>query len=390
MNLLPIHPFPARMAPEIIFRQLAGLNPRQTILDPMSGSGTVLRASAELGHIAIGFDADPLAVLMARVWTRPLNASSLQVAAEKVVKEAKNSSTPSLPWIDGCEETKRYIEFWYCPKQIRTLRRLSYVLASRSGPIPDALRIALSRILITKERGASRARDTSHSRPHRVFFENDYDVYEGFVSSTKRLAARLHPEALHGSVAVRRGDARDLRLIRNSAVDIVITSPPYLNAIDYLRGHRLSLVWLGYSVQEIKAIRSKSIGNESGITPRINQAILDDLLRHAGAIDELNTRESGMVKRYAQDVYAFMLELSRVVKKGGRLLLVVGNSCLNGTQISNEGINVAAAKLAGFELTGKTQRNLPASNRYLPLPAIRTSLSLSLRMRTETLLNFTA
>lgn len=66
----PVHPFPARMAPEIAFRRLRRLPPGSVILDPMAGSGTVLRHATELGHKAIGFDLDPLAVLMTQVWTR--------------------------------------------------------------------------------------------------------------------------------------------------------------------------------------------------------------------------------------------------------------------------------------------------------------------------------
>ena len=173
MKLNSIHPFPARMAPEIVFKELKGLKASRVVLDPMSGSGTVLRAAAELGHSAIGFDLDPLAVLMARVWTTPLHAGSLAKAAERLVQKAKILNGEYLPWIDTCQETEDYIKFWFCGKQIRALRRLASALTGKSGVLSDAMRIALSRIIITKERGASIARDTSHSRPHRVFFCND-------------------------------------------------------------------------------------------------------------------------------------------------------------------------------------------------------------------------
>ena len=87
MRLSPIHPFPARMAPEIVFHQLRGMASDALVLDPMAGSGTVLRAAAELGHRAIGFDLDPLAVLMARVWTTPFRAKDLPKAAERFVHQ---------------------------------------------------------------------------------------------------------------------------------------------------------------------------------------------------------------------------------------------------------------------------------------------------------------
>jgi DNA modification methylase len=388
MKLTPIHPFPARMAPEIVFKELQGLVSPQIVLDPMSGSGTVLRAAAELGHQAVGFDLDPLAVLMAKVWTTPFAVNRLPKAAEKLVQKAKAATDVYLPWIDDCEETKEYVDFWFSSKQQKALRRLAFALTGTSGVQADAMRIALSRIIITKERGASIARDTSHSRPHRVFFDNDYDVYEGFLQSANRLTSRLNPEKLLGSAVVTGGDSRQLSLLAPNSVDVVITSPPYLNAIDYLRGHKLSLVWLGYKVSEVRSLRSDSIGAEKSSTKELSPTELKSLLHNAGNVTNLPSRELGMVQRYAQDVYGFMQELARVAKKSGKVLLVVGNSCLKGIPIWNADINVAAAEIAGFEMIGRSERALPDSNRYLPMPALNKSGSLALRMRTETLLSF--
>src|SRR5690349_18382696 len=56
-----VHPFPARMAPELIERQLSRLSPGRTLLDPMMGSGTFVLDAASRGHFAIGVDTDPLA-----------------------------------------------------------------------------------------------------------------------------------------------------------------------------------------------------------------------------------------------------------------------------------------------------------------------------------------
>jgi len=304
------------------------------------------------------------------------------------VERAKTLTDEHLPWIDDCDETRDYVKFWFGRKQMKALRRLSFILADASGVLADAMRIAMSRTIVTKERGASRARDTSHSRPHRVFFDNDYDVYEGFLESANRLATRLTPEKLRGSAVVKTGDARRLSLLPSNSVDIVITSPPYLNAIDYLRGHRLSLVWLGYDVSAIRTLRSQTIGAERRGDASLSQSTMERLLRKAGAAENLPVRELGMVRRYAQDAHAFLRELARVTKRGGRVLLVVGNSRLKGVPVWNAEINVAAAEMAGFKTTGRSERALPTAHRYLPPPAADGSGNLGRRMRPETLLNF--
>src|SRR3954469_22333983 len=70
-----IHPFPARMAPELVLSEVARLDPGQTLLDPMCGSGTVLRLGVIAGLRVLGRDIDPLSVLMASVWTTKLDRS---------------------------------------------------------------------------------------------------------------------------------------------------------------------------------------------------------------------------------------------------------------------------------------------------------------------------
>ena len=52
----PIHPFPARMAPGIALDALGTTDGPLPVLDPMSGSGTVLAVARAKGHEAFGID----------------------------------------------------------------------------------------------------------------------------------------------------------------------------------------------------------------------------------------------------------------------------------------------------------------------------------------------
>jgi len=378
------------MAPEIVFQELASLQPSSLVLDPMTGSGTVTRAATEIGHRAIGFDLDPLAVLMARVWLTPLDTTHLLRLATLVVEKAKQKHHAHLPWIDNCKETSEFIAFWFEPKQRDELRRLSAVLSELSGSYADALKVSLSRIIVTKEKGASVARDTSHSRPHRVFFQNDYKVFDGFLKSVAQLCVRLEPEKISSTGIVNLGDARDLDHLEDALVDAVITSPPYLNAIDYLRGHRLSLVWLGLTIIELRQIRGSSVGSEAGVSGQSRGQDIDSLLENAGLLENLPSREFSMVKRYATDLHTAMKEFKRVTKVGGKLLLVVGDSCLRNVSISNAEICIAAAQRNGYELKNRVERLLPSRSRYLPPPIAYGRESLNLRMKSETVLSFQA
>lgn len=219
----PVHPFPARMAPELAIGSLQELSRRSVVLDPMSGSGTVVRHASDLGHRAIGVDMDPLAVLMTKVWTTPVDDTMIERLQEDVLKTAKRlTGREKLPWIDEDEETKNFVEFWFAEPQRSDLRRLAYAIGEASRPplrmekrhASDVLRLAMSRIIITKKSGASLAWDVSHSRPHKVADSSDFDVLPAFAQAARYIRRLLLAEPPAGNADVRLGDARLIRSIR--------------------------------------------------------------------------------------------------------------------------------------------------------------------------------
>jgi hypothetical protein len=392
----PIHPFPARMAPELVLRSLSNLPPNSIVLDPFAGSGTVLRHAVALGHSAVGFDLDPLAVLMARVWITPASDLLIEEMAQYVIDSARalHAEEIMLPWIDDHEETESFVRYWFGLRQRRQLRRLAYVLNSlqlrkqskKEIAAANVLRVALSRTIVTKNPCSSLARDTSHSRPRRVRSSSDYDVFAGFERSRRKLQDILSTALLLGKASVGVGDARKLKGVRDGTVDAVVTSPPYLNAIDYMRAHRFSLVWLGHSVDSLRKIRSNSVGSER--RPEIESRAEARLVRSAiGDLDRLPTRFRGIVDRFCVDLFLSLDEIARVLRPGGTATFVMGNSCIRGVFLRNADALAAAAKLVGLRQVSKRERELPIQHRCLPVPH---KGSLGKRIRTETVLKFVA
>lgn len=388
-----IHPFPARMAPEIALKHMQSLPNKAVVLDPMTGSGTVLRQAVVNGHTAIGFDMDPLAVLISRAWTQKVCFSTLDELYNWLMIKSQGlpSDKVKLPWMDKRGETKSFVNYWFAPEQKEDLRRLAYVLKnsrklSNHPKEADLLRVAFSKLIITKQSGASLAWDVSHSRPHKVKETNDFDVWRGYEKAYKQLRNILIDQKVKGRSIIDLGDARNMDSVKANSVDAIITSPPYLNAIDYLRGHRMSLIWFGHTVEQLRSIRSECIGVERRLQDQKLSEKAEFILSKLKEIEALPSRQTGMIKRYAFDAYSLMKEVSRVLKPEGKAIFVVGNSCLKDVFIENSKIFSEAAKLHKLKLTSKTTRDLPSGSRYLPTPK---DGNLSKRMKKEVILTFT-
>ncbi|MCC3305107.1 site-specific DNA-methyltransferase [Sneathiella sp. HT1-7] len=385
-----LHPFPARMAPNIALEEIERFDAGSIIVDPMVGSGTVAMTAVAAGHQFYGFDLDPLAALIAQVSTSCLDYDRVRGLFETIIRQARlNSATPAdLPWVEVEDETHKFIGFWFADKQKRALSGIAVELdrlhQSEPSKEVDALKIALSRIIVTKESKASLARDTSHSRPHRVAKTSDYDVFKGFEQSVTQMLQRHSKLKIDGNATIQRGDARKIDSIGDGFCDAIVSSPPYLNAIDYLRGHKLSLVWLGFTIPQIRQLRSMSVGAERATTKSVE--MVSKVLAGFGDISNLAPRQKAMISRYAIDLHRLSKEAERILKPNGTALYVMGNSCLKGVYIDNASALANAAELVGLTLLDRSEREIPLGSRYLPTP--KENNALASRMRKEIVLKF--
>ena len=388
--MIHIHPFPARMAPEIALKGLEDLPRDALVLDPMSGSGMVIGTAAKLGLNSIGYDLDPLACMISRANGMPIDPDKARRHSIELLKlcQQLQSNDISLPWIDGDIETQTYIDFWFARKQQEQLRALSYLLVSKpfisSKPYLDLLKVAVSRLIVTKDPKASLARDTAHSRPHRTILENDFDVIDAMPKSVEHVLSALNPEKILRKAKTYKGDARRMGRLKGSSVDCIVTSPPYLNAIDYMRGHRLSLVWLGYRVSELRKIRARSVGAEV-VDDRVD---CDELKAFFVSLDErVDDKKRRILRRYYRDLCDLTDEAHRVLKPRRTATYVIGNSRINGCEVRNSDLLISAAKRSGFDIIDRYERDIPENRRYMPFKA-STGSTLSKRMRSEHVLIF--
>lgn len=392
----PIHPFPARMAPGIALEALRECKAPVRVLDPMAGSGTVLAVARENGHRAYGVDLDPLAVLLAGVWTRTVDREQVTDRATQVLDRAKTifrslGSRNAYP-ANGDDETRKFIRFWFDEYARRQLAALSTAIARVADDVTrDVLWCSFSRLIITKSAGASLAMDLSHSRPHRKFSRAPVKPFNRFSPAVAAVVANC-PQRGSGPVGppsvVKRGDARKLN-IETGSIDLVLTSPPYLNAIDYMRCSKFSLVWMGHNVDRLREIRGASVGAEASSEKAMETPWVQALIKQLGLKPMLSAQDTRLLARYVLDMGGALSEVSRVLKVGARAVYVVGDSTVRGTFVRNSEIVKAVAEQHGLVLHKRQSRALPANRRYLPPPKKgAASTSIEGRMRREVVLAF--
>jgi len=393
-HIRSIHPFPARMAPELVWDELPDHSERLQVLDPMAGSGTTLVTARLRGHEVIGYDRDPLAVLIARCWLTDVAAGATGAKASELLARARLKAR-EIPLSEAYpraadDETKAFVRYWFDHTNRIQLTALSDSISRLHDPsLRDLMWCAFSRLIITKTRGASLAMDISHSRPHRSYDKapiNAFDHFERSVRQIIKAAPFSATDAIELKASVNFADARKLP-IGNNSVDMVITSPPYLNAIDYIRGHKFSLVWMGHSIEELRVVRSTNVGTETTSRQKTTDRATEDIIRLMCPMERLTSRQAGMLQQYVQDMRCVLSETKRVLRPGGKAVFVVGNCNLRDTFIQNSKCIEGLAGEIGLTVGKCRSRPLPENRRYLPPPrAPGAGKALKKRMREEVIL----
>lgn len=158
------------------------------------------------------------------------------------------------------------------------------------------------------------------------------------------------------------GDSRDLisRKIENDSIELVITSPPYLNSRDYTDSYMLELRALKYlnNYQEIKELRKKTLRSHVQLKLENDFRIENLILNHT--ISKLNKacvkKESWneeivlMVKAYFDDMHGIFQTMHRKLKKGKRVYFNVSNSAYYGVLIDTLEICSSIAEEIGFNV----------------------------------------
>ena len=347
-----LHRFAAKYIPRIpgwAIDQFA--SPNDVVLDPFCGSGTTLVEALGRTQKVIGVDRDGLACLISRAKTSHISPERLQSVGEQLRRLWKPLEKELVVPIDGVPN----FSHWFTQSAWGDLQSL--LAALDAVDCKDAERNFLTCVFSSILRFVSNADDqTQKTYVSGTLKKTPPSVrplfWKAFDKAVKGLAELEAYRLANATAEVLEASAIDLPL-KDDAVDLIITSPPYLDSVDYMYNFMLEYFWLGKrlgvpSRSRFNELRRSQMGAKrpDDLSASCLPACLD------GLIDEADIASSrvGATRAYCSNMSKHFESASRVLKADGRYVLVVGNSKTGDGVLPMHDALIRLAADAGFRL----------------------------------------
>lgn len=346
-----IHPYPAKFIPQIPSNLISRLSSEDDIVyDPFVGSGTTMVEAISSGRKAVGSDVNPLSVLISKVKSTPLSDEQLNQIDPVLnnIRQEINAlhGQQSITDYGETEEVGNFeeyipdykkLDFWFEDFIIDELAIIKKNIHSIDDEeVRDFLRIAMSAITITVSNQDSETRYTQRDKDL-----SEQDAFRKFENKTTKMIRVMKEyreqigEEYH-KPDIRVADARDLVFLAEEGyeIDLVVTSPPYPNALSYHLYHRNRLVWLDFDYKELKP---KEIGSHRKYSKKEGGATAETFL---------------------EEMKDCLSKIEAVLSSGGYCAFVIGDSIIDGDVVENNEIIKDAGEAVGLDLFTEINRTI--------------------------------
>ncbi len=336
-------------------------------LEPFSGSGTTALELQNLGIPCYAFEINPLMYLIARVklenryeirrfdyWYNYIKNKRIK---QQVVLNTKFNT---LYQGNGKKKWNYNIEVGIA------VEKLKEAIESITEEIyKELFTVALAAILLDVSNLYRNGKCLSYKKNWKERKVSEVDVFTKFDDKVenelrndiKKLKKGIK---IHNKECLYNLDSRVAieERIANNSIDLVITSPPYLNSRDYTDTYMLELKTLGFTKtsEEIKELREKTIRSHVQIkwsdTSTVDNEMLNRTLKEleeaAGKTEKWNDSIIDMVRLYFVDIKNIFHVLYSKMKLNGRIFFNVSNSAYFNVLINTLEICASIAEQEGF------------------------------------------
>ena len=389
--------YPAKFHPPIVRALIEEYSsPGQCILDPFCGSGSLLVEARAAARHSIGSDIDPIAVFASKIKTYRYDPNKLKASCERLrlklqILERTQDEYTYRQFTDlaswRLNDTLLTENLWVpeIPNILHWFRRYVVLdLARIHGEImkitvPTSHRHFFLLCFASIIRAASNADPvpvsglevTSHMRrkDEQGRLINPFALFNRAMEKALRAVTefrqRIDPAT---RVSVFQANALSLNGKLRSEVQTIITSPPYHNAVDYYRRHKLEMFWLGFTKTQAErlAILPQYIGRPCAGSS--TAALMLDASRAGLAltwekkIRRSSPKRANAFRQYIASMLKVIDEFARILAKNNHAIFVVGHSSWRGKELPTADLFADLAR-AKFDLIERCW--YPVVNRYM-------------------------
>lgn len=365
------YPFVEGYSKEFIRSIILELDSRPEVcLEPFSGSGTTALELQNMGIKCISFEVNPLMYLIARVkLENEYDINVVRQYFDYIVQERMQVDVSDVTSDFKTLIEKENIKKWNYDQVVAVAIKKLQVVIEQIDDIKyrELFQVALAAILLDVSNLYRNGKCLSYKKGWENKKLSEKQVFQKFDDKVKN---QLMVDIINSSrsFAVKNKnylyneDSRVgiMNLVQDDTVDLVITSPPYLNSRDYTDTYMLELKTLGFtkSNDEIRKLRERTLRSHVQIkwndATRIKNKLLDDALEklQEKTKDETlwNTSLIDMVRLYFVDMQAIFESLYLKMKHGGKVYFNVSNSAYYGVLINTLEICASIAENVGFRV----------------------------------------
>jgi len=372
------HKYPGKFIPQVpkwaIDKYLSNTKDK-TVFDPFCGSGTTLVEGILQHHNIIGIDIDPLSVLISKVKTTKVDIQKLKKISNWLIDNVKNSK--DAEYKPNCINISHWFTYDAIFK-LSVIRTLIDKIPSNFGDdkktknIQDLILICFSSITRKVSNADNQSQKTyvSHTKikqPEEVnsLFLKQLDNYQQNIIEFSNMVS----DSLNNKILCTSSVNGINNILKNENIDITITSPPYIKAIDYIYNQMVELFWIGdlfeMGTQEKQNARKTNyIGNKQIKKVEYSDYLpfetifkvreLDNKLQEVFTKDKKNGHKHSYISyKYFHEMEMHFLSMSKLLSKGTHYIMVVGDSKVSNIYFDTGDYLIKLAERNGFELTHK-------------------------------------
>jgi DNA modification methylase len=330
---LPIHRwfyYKEAYAPQIVthfINEFGKDSPVSSVFDPFCGIGTTPLTSKSLGIESAGIDASPLAVFASRAKCADYSDSDVEELKSALKSMFRERNEPAFRWDFELFSPRRffsrrnYSDICFLREKIEKLEN------EKAGGL---LLLSLLSILpqcgfFIKDGGVLRIQKNKRAMPAK----------DAFKRKAKQVISDLENSRMEGPLP--QISLADARTYSKGKYDVFITSPPYLNNIDYSKVYGLELSLLAMDKNASLNMRKEAV--RSFITKDARETKVP---KEAGEVG-YNIPVAG---EYFADMEKVLKNLYEISERGGAL--IVGNSVIHDTHIEVDEILGKIGERIGF------------------------------------------